>query len=945
MSTPPSELGGDQPAGITGGETIEEARRDVERRRRKQQDASPQPAEEVSEELADQGAPTAADVQAAAEVEARARRNQARARRAEVLSGQQRPGSTSLTQTTGTDTSVRESGQQSAPSPTPGATTRTVGLEETTQRALQQTVLREQAEEAEQEALAEAAVQRPTELRETTTRELAGTIQRQQVRQARNQALIQQARDDPTNLAATTEREIAATVARQDAETAALARDVSDQPTALRETTGRALGMTAARTFQERGEGTQQQDLDAEAPSDGAGVQTGATRAPDVGDTDATTDREFMSAPTSGREGEVGPITAAGVADVLLGRIDEIAQRVEADDKVLKELTTGGFLSETDEQKLASAAGDIRGGISGAVDFAVPGFIPGEKGIESYGTGLINTVNPAGLALAVESGAEFAEGSAETLGRGQLVPLAEAYTVTGRESAEAGFEMVTTDPAGAAGAATGGIITGFAAGKAIERGARAVRSARVRANTDVTIDAEDLTSPGVREGETRLPTFSRRAQSDTGEAIAEFRERLRSETPDVIAEQLDESLAFHGTESELPRSRFQALSGESELPGLFVSADLSPLRLPFGDDGPSSFRPRLPKLFDDSMAAGIVNPDVDALPDDLSLSGAREFLEQQADEGVAFVRGQQIRTSEQEAIFPPGTSFVEDPTRVALRTDEGLVPLRFYRTERSGDVDVDVDLDRRRRRERRLSASEVPRSRIDSRRGQPFAPPAAGGGVSRARTQLEREIEARRRELRQEAFSQTTGGTSDGFDQERVQETVDELETSPRLPDTPQFGMGSTIGGRPMDDSTTTTGPSVPSFGFGGTTPSGTDGSGPSDILGPSGPTTPISTPSTPGFGIGSPGSPTSPPSSPGTPTGTPGTPTTPPGGGEPPTTTTRPRDFDMPKQKRKRDESAGAFGFGEEQFEAQLGSIGFGGGDLINSNRGSGSGTDGSLL
>lgn len=206
------------------------------------------------------------------------------------------------------------------------------------------------------------------------------------------------------------------------------------------------------------------------------------------------------------------------------------------------------------------------------------------------------------------------------------------------------------------------------------------------------------------------------------------------------------SVLYHGTRGKFD-AEFDVGEGASELPGLFTSPEASPIALQGLGTGSldlSSFKPRLPRLRGkDDRFLGLQGDDVRAMDDaaqgfgyelrdpdtgdqllgglgrgqakkladdagdvevapDQTTSGF-EFLDESAEAGAAFVRPPGSRSTELEAIFPPGSQFEKVGSlgvRVGRKqipgTDVGVpltgrtVPLDLFK--RSGDVDT-VSLD------------------------------------------------------------------------------------------------------------------------------------------------------------------------------------------------------------------------------------------------------------
>jgi hypothetical protein len=250
-----------------------------------------------------------------------------------------------------------------------------------------------------------------------------------------------------------------------------------------------------------------------------------------------------------------------------------------------------------------------------------------------------------------------------------------------------------------------------------------------------------------------------------GVAASEIRRRSR--------DQLDELQDLTGSEQILLRSETDRLPGDLEtergnfeLPGLFTSPDLSPLRLETGSQTSSGISLRLPKLSQPQRVSAFESPDIDAAPPSAAESGfavrdpggeivqrfgpgeggaanqfadaidgvrvpdpdtaGAQFLDDVADRNTAYVRPRGDRTTELEAIYPPDSRF----ERVATgRVDTGGRPatLDVYRRVDVDDTDVgDVDVENADDVDDLLSPAEISAraSREPTlRRDAPAAPP------------------------------------------------------------------------------------------------------------------------------------------------------------------------------------------------------------------------------
>lgn len=334
----------------------------------------------------------------------------------------------------------------------------------------------------------------------------------------------------------------------------------------------------------------------------------------------------------------------------------------------------------------------------------------------------------------------------------------------GRAVAREEAKRIKAEPGVAAGEAFTGFLTGTVALRAVEKGADVARSARIaRAADRPEVSLEDITTKeAARTGE--LPQFQASPGASTAKAVAEVRKRAAGKPPEAVPGE-GERVLFHSTQNRLS-GEVEVEAGGSELPGLFTSPEASPLRLSVRSRA-SSGRPRFtPRVRKSDQLVNVPGDDIRGMPEratgagrvkvgdewqpDPTTSGAR-FLTEEADPGAAYVRPRGSRTTELEAIVPPGSRFVEEgvtPVRVGGRTVPGtsirvpgtgrLVPSRRFRR---ADVDVDADADDLARAGRTPDADadadgdvvvrtrDLPESRLRSS-GGPVSPPVGVPSVS-----------------------------------------------------------------------------------------------------------------------------------------------------------------------------------------------------------------------
>jgi hypothetical protein len=261
------------------------------------------------------------------------------------------------------------------------------------------------------------------------------------------------------------------------------------------------------------------------------------------------------------------------------------------------------------------------------------------------------------------------------------------------------------NPFRTAGSLVGDTLLGTAGIGAASRASRAARAARVRARVDDTVSFEDITSNRGAEGE--LPEFDTSTNAPASEAVREVRDRA-TDAPEAVQRAVDSDSVLFRSEADRLDADLEAGEGQYELPGLFTSPDASPLRLDIGSDS-SSLGLRLPRL------SAFEGDTIDAIPDRGAESGripdgeggtqpdpstgGFEFLTEDADPGTAFVRATGDRTTELEAIFPPGSRFDRSSTLGVELPDGDVATLDVFRqadadaSRRLDDADAEVDLD------------------------------------------------------------------------------------------------------------------------------------------------------------------------------------------------------------------------------------------------------------
>lgn len=408
--------------------------------------------------------------------------------------------------------------------------------------------------------------------------------------------------------------------------------------------------------------------------------------------------------------------------------------------------TEAGFLTDEQELERLEAAQEIRDFYQ--PDDEVKAFTLNLTGSETAAelAGGISR-GPANILAAVDEGIVLADTGVETVlnvgATADEFGTDETWNAIGESFGAAGVAIgteVRDNPAGFAGEVIGELAVGSLAFKGIEKAGDASRAARL--STKRTVDLEDVTTEQGAKGE--LPKFDTDPSAPTSQAVREVSERA-ADNPDVVKQGTGgDSTLFHGTQSKFDKV-FEVTEGASELPGLFVSPEASPIALQglAKSADLSSLKPRLPrpsgksdrflglpgdtvKAMDEAatgagyelrdtatgsqvrgglgrgeakaLAEGL--DEVDVAPD--QTTPGYEFLTEQADPGAAYVRPQGARTRELEAIFPPGSGFQKTGTvgvRVGRRTIPGTdrtipfsgrtVPLDLF--ERAGDDLLDAE--------------------------------------------------------------------------------------------------------------------------------------------------------------------------------------------------------------------------------------------------------------
>lgn len=536
---------------------------------------------------------------------------------------------------------------------------------------------------------------------------------------------------------------------------------------------------------------------------------------------------------------------AYGIRDVSAGAADAVTETVvepaapyvgEAAESIPLQPTAlvpdpdgGGFAdvgTTASAEQLAGKEDDA------VLDSGGPETAAGEAA-ESFSRGAGQTAVQSTIGLpagAVETGGVTADASEFTASEIEEKGLVEGA----RAAAEAGYDVTQTAvqagvkyaqerPAQAAGAIVGGALSGVATGRAVEAAGRA---ARLRYGTEGdAIDFGETTSPSGTEGQ--LPEFETSPDAPTEEAVQEVRERA-TDQPDVLQDELGESITYRSETERLP-SDFEAQLGQYELPGVFTSPDASPLRLDIGSEtSASSLRPRLPNPFAaPQRLSAFESPDVEGMPDsatgarrveapdggtmpDMETSGA-EFLVDEADAGTAYVRPTGSRTTELEAIFPPGSEFVRAGTRRVNVPDGTDATLDVYQRVDTGGTDVDVP------EQDVIPGEEVLRreSLGGTDPGTPVTPPSpalpsTGQAGSTSPNQTSVEVEPSRTVTQDTTTDRSTTSNDGGATTDTEGVTLPTEPTSPPTDSRPTTPSSGPTGGPTGAESPPTTPPTEP---------------------------------------------------------------------------------------------------------------------------------------
>ena len=469
----------------------------------------------------------------------------------------------------------------------------------------------------------------------------------------------------------------------------------------------------------------------------------------------------------------------AGVLDAGAGSMDEwfggAKQDVNTD--VTDDLTkSGGLFSETRDDKSGLLPGEVAG-----IDLSEKGFRRASKDVNDFKKEFDKnedlTIAGSDVPERVLTGA--AEAGVDLLNLPQYVVTGETAIETSQNAPGAMIEHGPSAVTGTAwGVASGAadamatdasenpiefvsglgfdMVAGFGTGKAVETAADAGRSARMAAKTDDTFDIGQVSTDEAATGD--LPNFDTSPNAPTDQAVGEIKQKAEGATPDAVRESLGGKPAlYHGTSNGKFGSDIDVAEGGSELPGLWASPQLSPLRL--GDSPgsvglPSSLgdlKPRPPRLRGaDEQVVAAPGDAIEAMPDEAAGFGripdgeggyqpdpatsGYQFLDEQADPGKAYVRPPGSRTTELEAIYAPGTRFTQAPETFGVNYGGRTIELQPYNRVDQQEIEATTGktgqdaIDAYEEQTGQSVTSSAPTSYVDDRSGAPFAPvPFVGG--------------------------------------------------------------------------------------------------------------------------------------------------------------------------------------------------------------------------
>lgn len=382
------------------------------------------------------------------------------------------------------------------------------------------------------------------------------------------------------------------------------------------------------------------------------------------------------------------------------------------DPDVADDLTSGGVLTEEEEQTLRGASSrfdEAAADVSDEVQVVGGG---DENAINRVSQGsaesLLGVGNVFGVAQSAETATEIATNTPGEIDEGNAGAIGGSAVAVGTAAGAAAVRQAQSEPAETVGGVGGSVgasaIGGVAAGRGITSAASRARAARIRAGGGDIFDADELADPPTRTEGMELPGFTDEAQADPEVARREFIEQaednpLGGDSPTAVSvrgrEAVQEFGGF-GRSSEAPE-------GTSEVPGQFFAADISNLRLPGADSGggPSLPRPGLPSgRIRSARVLAEEDVDVDTAPEG-DTGDLGEFLAEEAPRDRSFIRADSGDgpTPEQEVIAPPGSQFETTDGLFGVRVGGREVfgrrvggEVLFGRITRRADA-ADADLD------------------------------------------------------------------------------------------------------------------------------------------------------------------------------------------------------------------------------------------------------------
>jgi len=379
-----------------------------------------------------------------------------------------------------------------------------------------------------------------------------------------------------------------------------------------------------------------------------------------------------------------------------------------------------------------------------------------EGGVESVGS----VGNVSGFANTAEQGAEFVQSGRAT--DDPFRTVATAGAIGGTVATRAGRELAQ-NPVKGAGSIAGDIALGAGATRGVRAIDKKARRGSRRLRRREEVDPTDIAEDEVVSGEQRFTEFEEDPLSLSSEGVArrstDVIDESRTERVGGLDEDRNEAILYSASEADLPSDL--DVDGPKNRPSdpegtLFASprgTSVAFTGLREADTSssytliprPSQFRSKSSTIIETKApireAPSDVGPESSVVrerPDEeFDLGEESQFLQNEAEEGVAYIRSPANRTSEGEVLFAQGTRLVEDPNVDTQFTDidRGVADIRTFRNvsaERARRLVDDDDTDIT--EENVFESAEEARSSLSSRSGvrddSPLAPTPFGSTSS-----------------------------------------------------------------------------------------------------------------------------------------------------------------------------------------------------------------------